>query len=371
MTSSVSIVETTSPPLTVAGRDYEPGDCVLYDAASEDVTAPSIVECSQPHVFEYVGTIDLSGADYPGRRALRDQLDERCPPLIVERFGAELDPAGLYGIEGLAPTAGSWSSGDRDGHCGIGLRPATEGDVSLKVGAFAELDERRLMVVGTCGSSDGLRSCDGPHAWQYIGQIDLTGLVSTPSDHGALADELCAPLADDYLGEPLAAGLVLSIFDVVASSWDRGSRRTECGILSIDIETGEIVDGIARPLRRADVPAAPGQCLDDRQAIIDCNRPHDAQVTAIATTGTDCIDEATRYLGAGRPTGFEISAVRSDSLCLLRRAGGGSLPAGSLQALQAGPPRQPGLVEAAREPNAGSNARIEPSVRQPSQTPVP
>lgn len=93
---------------------YAPGDCrPPYDPASP--VAFPVVPCTEPHVDEVVGTVDMPDSPTPPTEAERDAAHDRCFELVRTYLGREPAAPWTSWLESFDPTA--WASGRRSYHC--------------------------------------------------------------------------------------------------------------------------------------------------------------------------------------------------------------------------------------------------------------
>ena len=243
---------TTTSERHIERRFYEVGDCVWWDDANTRASTlfTRVVPCDEPHLMEVTGrhkVTDQTGA-YP-REAFWDALFDSgpCLALAEEYIGAKLDPNGNFYAHGVLPSAESWSSGDREVWCGIGVWPydaeqnARPGHAE-STGRVAAASQYRIYPVGSCigeaGSGDrtawGVVPCDAPHRMEVAGHLDLSGRVQElPADEDAwdrVVGDDCNRLARAYAGaalrDPVGAGWLM----IEAGSWDAGRRTLLCTV---------------------------------------------------------------------------------------------------------------------------------------------
>lgn len=99
------------------------GDCFnpIYDSATDDFLAGSIVSCDVPHRMEFFGTLVLEGAPddpYPGLGETDAQAIEGCDAAFEEYVGvAQEDSRLVYAY--WYPSEETWALGDRTVLCAV------------------------------------------------------------------------------------------------------------------------------------------------------------------------------------------------------------------------------------------------------------
>jgi hypothetical protein len=107
--------------------DLKVGDCLSeVPTGSEVVTLPTI-DCAQPHAGEVFAVLDMPDGDYPGAATIND-WQNKCPAELAKFSpGSVVDDA--VGVYVLAPTADTWSKGDRAITCVATLDPKRSGSL--------------------------------------------------------------------------------------------------------------------------------------------------------------------------------------------------------------------------------------------------
>ena len=82
--------------------DLQVGDCIRYPSAEELIGSVERVNCSELHDAKVVGSVEMTGASYPGADAISDYGFQNCPGSTDQILG---------------PTSKSWQLGDREITC--------------------------------------------------------------------------------------------------------------------------------------------------------------------------------------------------------------------------------------------------------------
>jgi hypothetical protein len=91
------------------------GDCIL-DPAAAQVTDVDRVECASPHDFEVIGTVTLTGSEYPGSTQVVADARAACEPVFVLYVGEPYEDSPWF-INVFTPTAETWADGERSATC--------------------------------------------------------------------------------------------------------------------------------------------------------------------------------------------------------------------------------------------------------------
>ncbi len=106
-------------PATTDSFSVRVGDC-LGTLPSESTEALTLLPCAGPHHWEAFGSATLSGEDYPGNNAVRDQARAVCADGFADFVGM---PTGKSKLEltMLTPTQETWTEAlDREVVCLVG-----------------------------------------------------------------------------------------------------------------------------------------------------------------------------------------------------------------------------------------------------------
>ena len=96
--------------VTVASRRLQPGHCVSRLPADGDVSRVEVVPCDEPHEAAVVGSLEISGDEWPGKDRVERQAVDYC-----EMDSAEAE-AGFRPVV-WTPTRDGWGQGDRSALC--------------------------------------------------------------------------------------------------------------------------------------------------------------------------------------------------------------------------------------------------------------
>lgn len=96
------------------------GDCT-DNLGEGEVSAATVVPCSQPHYWEAYSSSELSGDDYPGVTQVTEQADKLCTDAFKAFVGVSTDKSD-YTYTYFYPTEQTWTStADREVLCFVGL----------------------------------------------------------------------------------------------------------------------------------------------------------------------------------------------------------------------------------------------------------
>lgn len=231
-----------------------PGDCL--DWQDSDRGQPkdiSTTGCEQPHRFEVAERVDLAQAVpdgvYPEGQARLDLATQVCTaPVDAYTAGRPIDPAGSFARAIIPPSREGWDAGDRSALCGIAPKEI-DGSSSISEHPFAVADQQRRWPQGTCvGINEqrtpaGLVDCAEDHAFEVVGDVDVTQLFPegptppAPADQTAMTADACYNAAVDYVGDverlrqsTLVPAQILPISDI---SWQTGSRTVNCAVMRV------------------------------------------------------------------------------------------------------------------------------------------
>jgi len=208
-----------------------------------DAVDARTVSCSQPHLFEVTGTLDLQDfgawADFPDPARWQQLVTERCAQRSVQALADHFDPFGRFTVGAIKPSEASWVRGDRTLRCGVQSAGRT-GTLFLTTGSVLAQDQSDVHPPGTCLGNDGKAvgdpvNCAGPHAIEVIGVVDLKGAFPRGYPDEAAQDRVlnteCTRLAKDFSGGPAVVaskGLTLFWETLRMESWRAGSTRVDC-----------------------------------------------------------------------------------------------------------------------------------------------
>jgi putative regulator of septum formation len=264
-----------------------PGSCLDWTTA--DAGDARTVDCAGKHLFEVIGTVDLTttygpAAAFPTDQAWHSVVQKQCTPLADEYLAGRFDPFGRFAVGALKPSQPGWRAGDRKLHCGLQVN-ARSGALFHVVSSAKGTDQSNVHEPGTCLGIDGVDvgdpvDCAQPHAVEVVGNVDLGILMPAaeyppePKQDDVLAGA-CTKLADEYAGKPgLVAEKKLTVYwdSLKQESWEAGTRKVDCklGALLPDKSgfapiTGGVRGAVqigAAPAPPAEVTATPGAPID-------------------------------------------------------------------------------------------------------------
>ena len=260
-----------------------PGSCL--DWTSPDAGDARTVECTGEHLFEVIGTVDLTtsfgvAAAFPTDASWQSVVAQQCTPLAMDYLAGRYDPFGRFAVGALKPSESGWQAGDRTLHCGLQVN-ARSGALFHVVTSAKITDQSNVHPPGTCLGIDGVDvgdpvDCAQPHAVEVVGNVDLGQLLQVQDYPAETAQDealagACTQLADEYAGGAgaVAAKKLTVYWDTLQpESWQAGTRKVDCklGALLPDSSgfapitggvKGEIVIG-AEAAPPAVVTATPG-----------------------------------------------------------------------------------------------------------------
>ncbi|MCE3550345.1 septum formation family protein [Pseudonocardia sp. RS11V-5] len=230
-------VEDIPPPPTT------PGTCLNW--ARADAADTAVVDCAQPHLFEQSGTVQLTDQQtLPDDATMRQLVNERCTPVVLQYLGGKFDPNGKFRVGALKPSQKKWDEGDRELRCGV-QSASRSGALYPLAGKAADQDQSGTYAPGTCLAIDGPRvgdptDCAGPHAVETVGVVDLSqkfqsGFPAVGDQDGFLQPE-CSRIAGDYAGgAQVITDKKLTVYwdNVTEDSWNAGTRKVNCNLAAL------------------------------------------------------------------------------------------------------------------------------------------
>ncbi len=208
-----------------------------------DAADASAVSCSQPHLFEVTGTLELldfgTRAAYPDSERWQQLVTERCTQRTTAALADRFDPFGRFTVGAIKPSEAGWLSGDRTLRCGVQTAGRT-GTLFASTGSVLQQDQSDVHPPGVCLGNDGKAvgdpvDCAGPHAVEMVGVVDLKDSFPEGYPDEAAQDRVlnteCTRLAKEFAGGPAVAankGLTLFWETLRAESWQAGSTRVDC-----------------------------------------------------------------------------------------------------------------------------------------------
>ncbi len=125
-------------PAEVSIEGLEPGTC-LQQPATDVFFEVDTVSCNEPHDFEVIGTVLLTGSDFPGEDALYDRAIGACIAEFETYVGTSYDTS-IWWLHTFTPTVAGWAEGDRRATCLV-FQYANEDEI-LRVTTSARGDGR-------------------------------------------------------------------------------------------------------------------------------------------------------------------------------------------------------------------------------------
>lgn len=106
-------------PATTDTFSVRVGDC-LGKLPSESTDELSLLPCTEPHYWEAFATATLTGEDFPGTAAVRNQAEDECNRAFAGFVGVAANKSKLE-LTMLTPTKETWTqANDREVVCLVG-----------------------------------------------------------------------------------------------------------------------------------------------------------------------------------------------------------------------------------------------------------
>lgn len=230
-----------SPATTPSAQAFPVHTCLSWQRP--DAVDAKAVSCSQPHLFEVTGILDLQDfgvqAAFPDTARWQQLVTQRCTQLTTQALADHFDPFGRFTVGAIKPSGAGWVRGDRTLRCGVQSVGHT-GALFRTTGSALEGDQSNVHQPGTCLGNNGKAvgdpvNCAGPHAIEVIGVVDLKGAFPQEYPDEATQDRVlnteCTRLAKDFSGGPAVVankGLTLFWETLRPESWQAGSTRVDC-----------------------------------------------------------------------------------------------------------------------------------------------
>lgn len=235
---------TTAPPPVFEAKS---GTCLNW--TESNATDARQLNCSDPHLFEVTGTVELGpelgpNAPYPTTEQWMQIKQQRCTEVAVRYLKGDFDEEGRFIVGAFPPPQESWANGDRTLHCGL-QRPGPAGELLRFSGSVRDLDQSDVYDIGTClgisgAAMSGPTSCAEPHSVEVTGIVDLGKEFSAGYPPSAKQDPFlatkCNELTAKYAGSPTAAkDKKLTVYwDTLSKqSWEAGSRKVDCKVSAL------------------------------------------------------------------------------------------------------------------------------------------
>ncbi|MGH3767766.1 MAG: septum formation family protein [Pseudonocardiaceae bacterium] len=209
----------------------------------QDATDAKPVSCTQPHLFEVTGTLDLQDfgtqTPFPDPARWQELVTQRCTERTTQALADRFDPFGRFTVGAIKPSEAGWQRGDRTLRCGVQSTGRT-GTLFPTTGDVLTQDQSDVHPPGTCLGNDAKAvgdpvDCAAPHAIEVVGVVDLKGAFPKGYPDEATQDKTlsteCPRLTKDYSGGPgVVANKGLTLFwgTLRPQSWQAGSTRVDC-----------------------------------------------------------------------------------------------------------------------------------------------
>lgn len=219
------------------------GSCITW--AQPDASDIHVLPCTQPHLYEVTGVVNIADKYPPGAPAptvdqWRDIVMNKCTDGATKYLGKELDPYGRFTVSALRPSSSEWAGGDRDMRCVLQWA-APGGALQPITGNVANQSEAAVWDPGTCLALAGKTvgnpiDCAQPHAYEIVATVDLrahfTGGYPSQNDQATWLDTECNHDVQGYAGGvDLAAQKLILTWDLrEQESWGAGSTLVNCKV---------------------------------------------------------------------------------------------------------------------------------------------
>lgn len=219
------------------------GSCLNWQ--QPDAADIRVVPCTQPHLYEVTGVVNIAdkyppGAPAPSVDEWRDLAMARCTDGAQTYLGKQLDPVGKFTVSALRPGNDEWAAGDRDMRCVLQWA-APGGALQPVTGTAASQSQAAVWAPGTCLALAGKTvgnpiDCAQPHAYEIVATIDLKthfkGDYPSQKDQADWLDTECNNDMQGYAGgvDLTAQKLILTWDLLEQESWDAGSTLVNCKV---------------------------------------------------------------------------------------------------------------------------------------------
>lgn len=237
----LAVVPGLAAPATPQPLRAAVNTCLTWQ--KQDASDANAVSCTEPHLFEVTGTLDLQdfGArePFPDQARWQDLVTQRCTERTTQALAERFDPFGRYTVGAIKPSEAGWLRGDRTLRCGVQSAGRT-GILFPTTGNVLTQDQSDVHPPGTCLGNDGKAvgdpvDCVGPHAIETVGVVNLKDAFPQGYPDDAAQDKLlnteCNRLAGDFsggVGVVTNKGLTLFWQTLRRESWEAGSARVDC-----------------------------------------------------------------------------------------------------------------------------------------------
>jgi hypothetical protein len=235
------VVTGLAAPATPQALRAPVNTCLTWQ--KQDATDAKAVSCTQPHLFEVTGTLDLlefgAREPFPDPARWQQLVTQRCTERTTQALADHFDPFGRYSVGAIKPSEAGWQHGDRTLRCGVQSTGRT-GILFPTTGNVLTQDQSDVHPPGTCLGNDGKAvgdpvDCAGPHAIETVGVVDLKNAFPQGYPDDGAQDKVlnteCTRLAKDFSGGPAVVadkGLTLFWQTLRVESWRAGSTRVDC-----------------------------------------------------------------------------------------------------------------------------------------------
>ncbi|BDA64419.1 hypothetical protein MANAM107_12530 [Actinomyces capricornis] len=130
-TQGTSAPETSS----VSSTTLSVGDCLKdpgTGTGSTQVGDVTVVDCSEPHLYEVYAESELTGAALPSEQEIETTAAQTCSTGFEEFVGISPEASQTYSYTYLYPTQATWDQGDRLISCMVTTNTGTETTGSAK-----------------------------------------------------------------------------------------------------------------------------------------------------------------------------------------------------------------------------------------------
>jgi hypothetical protein len=83
------------------------GDCFDDESDADTTSTVDIVDCSVPHSYEAIASIQMTEAEYPGEEAAQSEADSACNDPFTQYVGLGYDES-IYDYSFYYPTQETW-----------------------------------------------------------------------------------------------------------------------------------------------------------------------------------------------------------------------------------------------------------------------
>ncbi|MEV5296664.1 septum formation family protein [Amycolatopsis methanolica] len=256
-------------PEAKAAFTAPPGSCVTW--TMPDVSDIHVVPCTQPHLYEVTGVVNI-GDKYPPNAPAptvdqwRDIALERCTAGVETYLNEQLDPFGRFTVSALRPGNDEWADGDRDMRCVLQWA-APGGKLEPIIGNAAGQSQSAVWEPGTClalvdKTVGNPIDCAQPHSYEIVATLDLKTKFQdgypSQNDQKIWLDTECNRAVQDYAGEvDLAAQKLILTWDIrEQESWDAGSTLVNCKV-GAKLPDNSGLAPVTGSIRKAGTPAPP------------------------------------------------------------------------------------------------------------------